>query len=103
MIDNKTLDAIKANPESVIRYVARSRFVTFARYVKPNLQMTNFHKVYYEVLNRFAHKQIRKLIVSVPPQHGKSEASSRLLPAFLIGLNPDYKIVICSYRYTLLS
>ena len=89
---------IKSDPESVVRYVASQRFTTFARYIDPKLEMTNFHKVYYEVLDKFAHGQIRKLIVSVPPQHGKSQGSSRFLPAFLLGLNPDLKIVIGSYN-----
>ena len=96
-MDAETLKRIQSNPESVVRYVARQRLVTFARYLKPNMEMTNFHKVYYEVLDRFAHEQIKKLIVSCAPQHGKSEGSSRILPSFCLGLNPDKKIVIGSY------
>ena len=96
-MDEQTLQAIKSNPEGVIRFVAKQRLITFARYMMPKMEMTNFHKVYYEVLDRFAHGQIRKLIVSVPPQHGKSQGSSRFLPAFLLGLNPDLKIIIGSY------
>lgn len=95
---DSALERIKSRPEDVIRFVARQRLVTFARYMNPKLEMTNFHKVYYEVLDRFAHGQIRKLIVSVPPQHGKSQGSSRFLPAFLLGLNPDLKIIIGSYN-----
>lgn len=92
------LEYIKQNPEMVVRYMASKRFTNFARYIKPHLEMTFFHKTYYEILDRFAHGKIRKLIVSVAPQSGKSEASSRLLPSFLLGLNPDLKIVICSYN-----
>ena len=96
-MDAKTLEAIRSNPESVVRFVARQRLITFARYMMPKMDITNFHKVYYEALDRFAHGQIKKLIVSVPPQHGKSQGSSRFLPAFLLGLNPDLKIIIGSY------
>lgn len=71
-MDEQTLQAIKSNPEGVIRFVAKQRLITFARYMMPKMEITNFHKVYYEVLDRFAHGQIRKLIVSVPPQHGKA-------------------------------
>ena len=35
-------------------------------------QFRQVPKVYYEVLDRFAHQKIRKLIVSMPPQHGKA-------------------------------
>ena len=92
------LDIIKGDPEGLIRYMSARRFENFARYIMPNLEMTNFHKVYYEVLDKFAHKDIRKLIVSVAPQSGKSQGSSRFLPSFLLGLNPDNKIVIGSYN-----
>ena len=92
------METIRQNPELVVRYMASKRLVNFARYMKPKLDMSPFHKTYYEILDRFAHKQIKRLIVSVPPQHGKSEGSSRMLPAFLLGLNPDLKIVIGSYN-----
>lgn len=39
----------------------------------------------------------------VPPQHGKSELSTRRTPAFALGLNPNLKIAICSYSATIAS
>jgi hypothetical protein len=42
-------------------------------------------------------------MVFMPPQHGKSELTTRRLPAFLVGLNPDLKIAICSYSATIAS
>lgn len=33
----------------------------------------------------------------MPPRHGKSELTSRRLPAYFLGRNPDIKIVGCSY------
>jgi predicted phage terminase large subunit-like protein len=36
----------------------------------------------------------------MPPQHGKSEGSSRKLPSFVLGLDPDRKIAIGSYAAT---
>ena len=92
------LKQIQENPELLVRFMASRRFSNFARYMNPKLDMTNFHKVYYEVLDKFAKGEIRKLIVSVPPQTGKSQGSSRFLPAFLLGLNPELKIVIGSYN-----
>lgn len=95
---NEELERIKSNPEMLIRYMATKRFINFARYIYPKLEITPFHRAYYEVLDKFAHGSIRKLIVSCPPQAGKSTGSSRLLPAFLLGLNPDLKIIIGSYN-----
>ena len=33
----------------------------------------------------------------MPPRHGKSELVSRRLPAFLLGRNPDARVIIASY------
>lgn len=40
-------------------------------------------------------------MISVPPQHGKSLGTSTLLPAFMLGLNPDLRICIGSYSFAL--
>lgn len=42
-------------------------------------------------------------MIFVPPQHGKSELSTRRFPAYALGLNPNKKIAICSYSATIAS
>ena len=37
------------------------------------------------------------LILQAPPQHGKSQLISRLLPAFFMGAYPDARVAACSY------
>lgn len=92
---------VSRNRENIIVEAARRRLLNFAKFVNPKLDVTRFHYVYYEVLDRFAHGKVKRLIVSVPPQTGKSEGSSRNLPAFMLGLNPDLKICIGSYSATI--
>jgi predicted phage terminase large subunit-like protein len=67
---------------------------------KANFRPNWFHNIYYEVLNKFAKGEIKKLAISVPPQHGKSEGSTRRLPAFMLGCDPNKKIAIASYNAT---
>lgn len=81
--------------------LAKRDFTSFALRVMPELEMTDFHKVFYRILNRFAHAKIKRLIVSVPPQHGKSLGASRLLPAYILGIDPNLKICIGSYSMAL--
>lgn len=92
--------ALKANPDDIVKEAARRRFINFARYVQPDLILEPFHVVCYTLLDMFAHGKIKRMVMQMPPQHGKSEASSRKLPAFIEGLNPDTKIVIGSYAAT---
>ncbi len=78
-------------------------FIDYALRVYPFLELSDFHRNYYKVLEAFAQGRIRKLIVSVPPQHGKSVGATTLLPAYMLGLDPDTRIAIASYSGTLAS
>lgn len=97
----KMYAALKNNPGEIVKAAARHRLINFARYMQPDLALEPFHVVYYTLLDKFAHGEIKKMIVQMPPQHGKSEGSSRKLPAFMLGLNPDTKICIGSYAATI--
>ena len=92
---------MKINPDEIVQAAARKRLTNFAKYVKCDLNFAPFHEVYYTLLDLFAHGIIKKMIVQVPAQHGKSEGSSRLLPSFMLGLDPDLKICIGSYAATI--
>ena len=78
-------------------------FSDFSKMVYPFLELQSFHSTYYRVLEEFAAGRIRKLIVSMPPQHGKSVGASTLLPAYMLGLNPDLRIAVASYSASLAS
>ena len=78
-------------------------FVQFASTVAPYLDLTPFHAAYYRVLAAFADGRVRRLIVTMPPQHGKSLGASTLLPAYLLGCDPDLRIAIACYSASLAS
>ncbi|MBO7313797.1 MAG: terminase family protein, partial [Alistipes sp.] len=89
--------------ESIKSECGKPSFIEFAEIVYPFLEFTEFHKAYYSVLEAYAEGRIKKLIVSVPPQHGKSVGVTTLLPAYMLGLDPDMRIAIASYSGTLAS
>lgn len=82
------------------RIIAKESLLAFTRHTMPNFKPNWFHNKYYEVLSQFAKGEIKKLMVFVPPQHGKSEGSTRRLPAFMLGHDADKKIAIVSYSST---
>jgi len=76
---------------------AKGNFLNFSKYINPDFHFHGFHGVYYKILGMFAEGKIKRLIISVPPQMGKSSASTKMLPAYLFGHNPNMKIAIVSY------
>lgn len=60
-------------------------FADFARAMFPFLTIGDFHAAYYRVLEAFARGSVRRLIVTIPPQHGKSLGATTLLPGLPAG------------------
>ncbi|MVM36071.1 hypothetical protein GO755_39020 [Spirosoma sp. HMF4905] len=83
--------------ELLTRELARKEFKEFVPYVNTRYKMKRFHEVTADHLQLFALGQIKKLMITMPPQHGKSEQSTRSLPCFLFGRNPDSKGAILSF------
>lgn len=88
---------IKAMQERLNRE-SRSDLLRFTLATMPTFRPADFHRRYYECLTKFATGEIKKLMVFMPPQHGKSEGSTRRLPAFLLGQDPEKRLAIVSYN-----
>lgn len=82
---------------------ARQSLLSFAESTLDDFQTEDFHIKYYTLLDEFQKGNIKNLIITMPPQHGKSEGSTRRLPAYILGKNPDLKIAIASYNTTFAS
>ena len=94
---------MKLTKKQAAEELARRSLNNFVRWIEPSVRMTRFHRKYYGLLNDFASGKIKRLIVSMPPQHGKSLGASVLLPAYLLGGDPNLKIVLASYNVRLAS
>ena len=81
-----------------LQLVPQENLLSFTRHTLPSFAPAPFHIAYYEVLTRFAMGEIKKLMITMPPQHGKSEGATRRLPAFVLGQDPDKRIAIVSYN-----
>ena len=81
-----------------LQLVTQEDLLSFTRHTLSSFAPAPFHLAYYEVLTRFAMGEIKKLMITMPPQHGKSEGATRRLPAFVLGQDPDKRIAIVSYN-----
>ena len=75
----KMYAALKNNPGEIVKAAARHRLINFSRYMQPDLALEPFHVVYYTLLDMFAHGKIRKMIVQMPPQHGKEISDNQIV------------------------
>ncbi len=81
---------------------ATNNLLDFIIYIKYDYVASWHHKFICDKLDEFVKNPNKKrLMLFVPPQHGKSEIASRCLPAYLLGRNPDLKIAACSYSIDL--
>lgn len=89
--------------ELLLRRRARRSLLDFTLYTKPDYRPNWHHRVLCGYLDRFAAGDLRRLMVFMPPQNGKSELVSRRLPAYLLGRNPDAALITASYSDDLAS
>ncbi len=81
----------------------KGNLLAFTRLTKPDYYLNWHHKLLGKYLNRFIRREIRRLIIMMPPRHGKSEMSSRRLPALLHGMYPNDEVLGMSYNSELAS
>lgn len=64
----------------------------------PEYRPAPHHDLIAEKLEAVADGKIRRLMIFMPPRHGKSELASRRFPAWFIGRNPKRNIIAASYN-----
>lgn len=83
------------------RRAARQNVAAFCLATKTDFQMTPFHRRICESLDQVVAGDCRRLILTMPPRHGKTELVSRRLPAFFFGHYPAGQIISTSYGFEL--
>jgi predicted phage terminase large subunit-like protein len=77
---------------------ARRHLLPFARHTAPaDYRWDRHHEVLYRWIDEFAHGRRKRVIIEMPPRHGKSEATSRRLPAYLFGRLPKSHLAMACH------
>ena len=71
----------------------KNDFLTFVRVMWPEFIAGEHHKIIAEKFERVARGELKRLIINMAPRHTKSEFASYVLPAWMIGKNPNMKII----------
>jgi hypothetical protein len=80
---------------------ARDKLISYTIHTKPDYKPAAHHHLLAYWLEALERGDITRLMVFLPPQHGKSELVSKRLPAWWMARNPKARIIVASYGETL--
>lgn len=83
--------------------LAKRSFLDFIRFVQPDYLFNWHHLALINALQRLSDKEFQRLIVMMPPRHGKSQLVSRLFPAWCFARNINEQVIVSSYALDLAS
>lgn len=96
--------ADRFSKEKVVEALAEKasrHFGDFCRYVDSSYLFPPHLKLLHKKLEAVERGECQRLMVFMPPRHGKSETASRKFPAWFIGRNPDKNVIETSYAHQL--
>ena len=73
--------------------ICEQTFLEFINHMWPEFICGRHHKIFAQKLEDIANGKINRLIVNMPPRHTKSEFCSTYFPAWIMGKNPNKKIM----------
>jgi predicted phage terminase large subunit-like protein len=95
----------KAKAELALRFLTRKRLLPFIERFNPDYAAGWVHKDICRRLEKFsndvAEKKSPRLMLFMPPRHGKSTLASIGYPAWHLGRHPDHEFIACSYSGSL--
>lgn len=101
----KAADLTRLKLEALQREASRRRLLPFIQRFNPQYKAGWVHKDICRRLERFsrdvAAQKSPRLMLLMPPRHGKSEIASRNFPAWHLGQYPDHEMIACSYNVAL--
>ncbi len=77
--------------------LARRRLLDFSHYVDPGYIAEHPHHALADALERVERGELMRLMVSMPPRHGKSMLVSQHFPCWALGRDPERQIVQSGY------
>jgi len=106
MSSDKDIEAIRrkqAIQEVLRRKEAQEHLLSFTKYTYSDFEINTHHEAIAKSLERVEAGLCKRLMIFMPPRHGKSELASRRFPAWFMGKHPNDPIVTASYGQELSS
>ena len=78
--------------------LAKRSLLRFTEYTNPQYQRAQHHAQIAAKLEAVERGEIDRLMIFMPPRHGKSELASKRFPAWCLGRDPSRQIIAASYN-----
>lgn len=107
MINNLNNLSEREQNHLIAQKLGRERLIDFAVVTDNRYQVNWHHGVVANELQE-AYEAVKRgervrIILELPPRHGKSELSTIKFPAYVLGKSPEYPIIVVSYAQDLAS
>lgn len=80
---------------------AFSRLISYAAFQWPGYKDAHHHRLIARKLEAVERGDIKRLMIFMPPRHGKSMLASEFFPAWYLGRNPDHYVIAATYAQEL--
>ena len=87
--------------ELFAREIARRDFGAFCQYVKPDFILGRPQKILIDTMARIERGELKRVMISMPPRHGKSLIVTQMYPCWHLGRHPRTQIVQTTYAHPL--
>ena len=84
-----------------LRRAAKTSLISFTEFTHPRYETAGLHRQIASQLERVERGEIDRLMLLVPPRHGKSELASRRFPAWYLGRHPEQHFISASASFAL--
>lgn len=90
----------EAASELLRRRRSRRSLISFTEFTYDRYRTAKHHRIVAEQLERVMKRDVDRLMLLMPPRHGKTELASRRYPAFCLGNHPERQIIAASASET---
>lgn len=97
----KFSEVAKDNRELYGKVYGKIDLIAFAKYIDIDFQDPPHLQLIAQKLTQVLNGEIRRLIINMPPRHGKSQLCSKIFPIWYLGNKPKSHIILSSYAATL--
>jgi predicted phage terminase large subunit-like protein len=98
----KTFSKVKKSDRKLYgKTYGSNDLIAYGKYVDLDFESPSHIELIAKALSEVTQGKIKRLIINMPPRHGKSQLASKIFPTWHLGNKPKSHIIVCSYAATL--